>query len=73
MSETNFWVHEFMNASDVVSHLDNENEPFTWSLRMVMLSSHFFVPLVCVEVQEKIPERSMTCVCKCKRRSQSVA
>ena len=28
---------------------------------------------VCVQVQEKMPERSMMCVCKCKRRSQSVA
>ena len=46
MFETNFYIHEFMNASDVVHHLEHENETLAWSLRMVLLSSQFFVPLV---------------------------
>ena len=43
MSETNFCIHEFMNASDVVYHLEHENETVVWSLRAVLLSSELLL------------------------------
>ena len=45
----------------------------TYEQKRQVDSNKIGTAFVCVQVQEKIPERSMTCLCKCKRRSQSVA
>ena len=43
MCEANLSIHEFMNASDVVYHLEHENETVVWSLRAVLLSSELLL------------------------------